>query len=76
MKVEVNEKGKANEGEFPKLMVSIDLGFIILAISETAFNISGTILYGNGCWPYGYNSNKWVRKCFQDFEGSITLSND
>jgi hypothetical protein len=78
MKVEINEKGKTKEREFPKLMKSERLGQIILAygINEDTGHLMGVLLKDNG-YPIGEcYSITWDEKPFQDFDGSITLSND
>ena len=74
MKVEVNEP-KANQTNFPKLMISVNessKGLIILFEKIC----SGQSLNNIGRYYTGYYSDCWDMSQFQDFEGSITLSND
>lgn len=75
MKVEINEPKKAEEMGFPKLMICIheeEEGLIVLMIEKC----TGIVIFPVENKPIGYQSSGWLMKYFQDFEGSITLSND
>jgi len=77
MKSEINEKGKAKakEREFPKLMIckgEQSKGLVVFFESECY----GQSLNKVGIYYSGYTSIHWDMDQFQDFEGSITLSND
>ena len=75
MKSEINEKGKTKEREFPKLMIykgDQSKGLVVFFESEG----SGQSLNKVGLYYRGYTSIHWDMDQFQDFEGSITLSND
>lgn len=71
MKVEVNEKGKTKEMDFPKLMVDHN-GGVVLFISPK----KGTVLEPTSFEVIGEFYENWNMSCFTDFEGSITLSNE
>ena len=73
MKVEI--KNPKSEKSFPKLMICVDefnKGLIVLFSSIGC----GTALNKSVAYVNGYYSSSWVVSSFQDFEGSITLSND
>jgi len=79
MKVEINEKVKAKVKAkvtgFPKLMIckgEKTKGLVVFFESEG----SGQSLNQVGIYYSGYGSIHWEMDQFQDFEGSITLSND
>lgn len=58
---------------FPKLMVSKNNPEkILVAISNNDGSLQGTIISGEK----PSSSVRWLKDAFQDFEGSITLSND
>ena len=75
MKVEVNEP-KANEMDFPKLMIiTADVtnkGMIVLMRKYE----EGTVVRENKSYTIGYSTDTWQMQHFSDFKGSITLSND
>ena len=74
MKVEVKESSKKAERPFPKLMInSIDKTTIALFSSPT----EGTVIHSKGkLYLVGSQSQSFVSRYFEDFEGEITLSND
>lgn len=72
MKVEVKH-GKAKEVKpFPKLMVNICNGVIVLFSDEKA----GTVLSGTDYIKTGTIAINTSPGEYKDFEGEITLSND
>jgi len=76
MKVEINEKVKAKEKAketgFPKLMIHSD-GTIVLMNNK---NQGYCIRCNDGVHEKLAYREDWRINTFQDFEGSITLSND
>ncbi len=70
---------------FPKLMISVRLGFVILAtdkkvppgkIEGTKPHYVGTVIHGKGYWPIGYYSDGWDGDGFIDYTLPITLENE
>jgi len=74
MKVEVKESSKKAERPFPKLMINnLDKTTIVLFSSPT----EGTIIHSKGkLYPVGFHSQSLGSSYFEDFEGSLILSND
>lgn len=75
MKVEISEPKKAEKRPFPKLMIG--------KYRQIVFMASGNDNYGYGFIvnhkeqnKIGFESTKFILEEFEDFEGSITLSND
>ena len=74
MEVEVKESSKKAERPFPKLMVSKrNKTTIALFCTPTEGTIIQAVFKQH---PVGYHSFGFASECFEDFEGSITLSND
>jgi len=71
MKVEVNEKAKREEDEYPCLMIEYS-GMIVLF---SGYSI-GTVLNETHGWKPGEFSDGWDMDCFKPFHGTITLSNE
>lgn len=76
MNISVIKKGKEAQKPFPKLMIS-SLGQIILAhgISEDGL-LMGILLKSNGYEIASHYSKNWHTPMFEDFEGSVILSNE
>ena len=63
---------------FPKLMVSKGAGPIILAFDKGNFGseLKGVVVgRPTLSQPIGHTCNWWAADCFEDFDGSITLTN-
>lgn len=62
---------------FPKLMKSTVKELVILATGNTEEYIVGTAVYSNGhhAVTLGYRSSTWMSEIFEDFDGTIELSN-
>ena len=74
MKVEVKECSKKAERPFPKLMISIRNKTIIVLFSSPT---EGTVIHSKDNYhPLGFHSQKFESGYFEDFEGSLILSND
>lgn len=74
MKAEIIEK-PINKSEFPKLMKS---GHIIVLVTGYGSNkscLSGTVIFGNYDYPFGYFSNILATELFSDFDGKVVLEN-
>ena len=74
MKVEVKESSKKSERPFPKLMISkVDKTLLVLFTTPT----EGTVIQSKyNDKPVGYRPQCFVDSYFEDFEGSLILSND
>lgn len=74
MKVEVKESNKKSERPYPKLMISkLVKTTIVLFTTKT----EGIIVQSEDKYnPVGYYWTYPGSRDFEDFEGSITLSND
>jgi hypothetical protein len=72
MKSEINEKVKANETGFPKLMIHSD-GTVVLMNNP---NQGYCIRCNDGVHEKLAYREDWRINTFQDFKGSITLSNE
>ena len=74
MKVEVKECSKKAERPFPKLMINSLNKTTIALFSNPS---EGTIIQAkDNCSPLGFHSKSFVSSAYEDFEGTITLSND
>ena len=73
----IKAKAKINIIEFPKLMISIETGLIVLATGCSGFKYVGTVVYRdtNKCC-IGEHSKEWSKERFEDYNGLITLSNE
>lgn len=69
MKVEIKTSNQLNQRPFPKLMKGTVEGELVLMTKPG----TGIVICGD---RIGYQSDCWTITSFQDFEGSITLSND
>ncbi len=69
----VTDNPDSGDKPFPKLMICIHTGLIVLMTDEC----SGTFV-GNQSkiYPFGHYSDTWNINHFTDFTGSVTLSND
>lgn len=73
MKVEVKESSKKAERPFPKLMIHANGVTVVLFTTKT----EGIIMQSEDKLnPVGYYWTCFGSDAFEDFEGSITLSND
>lgn len=74
MKVEVKQDCNKKERDFPKLMISKhNKTTLVLLCTPT----EGTVLQSNGIHAHvGYHSAIFKSSLYEDFEGSITISND
>ena len=72
MKIEVSSKAARESREYPKLMISKDLLLVVLMSAEK----QGVVIDCTGVYEVGHFSTDWHMDSFEDFEGSITLSND
>lgn len=71
----VNEQKGANIS-FPKLMIGKVDGIIIMAINQRNTDIEGIVIHDpKDKYPAYSHSNIWNVMAFEDFHGSITLSN-
>ena len=71
MKIIVNKKEEVKEKEFPKLMISRTDVVVIMSEFRTGIVVSGGDVY-----KIGYHSESWCIEDFEDFNGTLTLSND
>jgi hypothetical protein len=62
-------KDKQERNIFPKLMMSVDCGSIVLFTSESI----GTVLSGSKSHSLGYFSRFWSPECFENFTGELIL---
>tara|TARA_R110000751_G_scaffold281242_3_gene383770 strand:- start:99 stop:317 length:219 start_codon:yes stop_codon:yes gene_type:complete len=64
-------KGEPKEPEYPTLMRSIDMDYIVLMLCPG----SGTVLTsGHPTYQIGETVN-WQMKCFEVYNGAVTLAN-
>lgn len=81
MKIVVNHNKSKDKDKYPKLMIGKEgdaSGIILLVINGTKESLEGAIIKKDIDNKYDlleYDAD-WVRGCFEDFSGSITLSND
>lgn len=67
------KEGNTSDKGFPKLMIFHDKSFIVLFNNRD----EGTVVYCNdGVHDLGYYSVTWSTELFEDFNGTIELSND
>lgn len=75
MKAIVKKAETKNDRPFPKLMIctnDCDKGMIILFRKAG----EGQIVKPASDWNYLSDMNGWLMDQFEDFEGTVTLSND
>ena len=70
---------------FPKMMVSLTSGVIIMATSEratvwlgyVASHFEGMVINGGstGCYSIGDTRDDFIVSCFEDFHGSVLIDN-
>ena len=71
IKSKVVEKDKL---KYPKLMVSKLEGTVVLMYSKTSGIVVGNT--GDCQSEIGYYSEFWDTNCFEDFDGTVELSNE
>lgn len=64
---------KGFECSFPKLMLNIEKGFVVLM--KTEYGEGFVVNSEDDSFPVGYTTNAWSMKKFIDFNGKIVLSN-
>jgi len=75
IKSKINGIPTKKEIPFPKLMVT-KRGTVILATGMCGSDIRGTrLVVADEESTIGYHSNAWTASEFEDFNGSITMSN-
>ena len=73
MKSTVNQKSQSDSNKpFPKIMISND--HIVLFTTETCGTVLKTL--SGGYYSIGQTRTDWCINNFDDFKGSVTLSND
>lgn len=72
MKTEIKENKEVKGKPFPKLMKCKHYNFIVLMSSKK----TGVVVSNNAYYEVGFISATWDMSCFEDFNGSITLSNE
>jgi hypothetical protein len=65
-------ENKEESNSFPKLMMSVDCGSIVLFTSESI----GTVLSGSNKYKLGDFSRDWFPNCFEDFTGELILKSN
>jgi hypothetical protein len=80
MKSSINTKEKPKpEKPFPKLMIGLLTGNIILATGKDMYEplLVGFVVHCNDkSYTMGYRGSNWSMNSFKDFEGEVILSND
>jgi hypothetical protein len=68
--VEVSDKTRTEENNYPKLMVSNEGQIVLFNEVRKGMNINGK------GWAVGYYTDCWVMSCFKNFHGSVTLTQE
>ena len=63
--------GKEADKPFPKLMTN-ESGLVVFFLAPS----SGVVVYPNSRQDIGHYANNWLMSFFEDFDGSVTISND
>lgn len=76
MKITASKCTQAPELVFPCLMINGTSGHIVLMVSESGRDLTGTSLHKGTCsYSTGYYSENWSKECFTVYDGEVTLAN-
>lgn len=62
--------------KFPRLLSGLETGVIIMALRQKSETAVEGVVVGGTEYPIGQYSDGWNLAKFEDFTGSVTLSND